>query len=87
MAGGALIGTVTGSQIIGALDGAITPGVSNVDVTINTDGTAFSQVIASDTGANAFEFVKAAVPEPTSMAILGAALAGFGVLRRRRKTT
>ena len=37
--------------------------------------------------ASAFEFVKVGVPEPASMAILGAALAGFGVLRRRRKTT
>jgi hypothetical protein len=69
--------------------GTFTDGVTNAVVQIALTGTSFTTVTASDAAgqASAFEFVKTAVPEPTSMAILGAALAGFGVLRRRRKTT
>ena len=65
---------------IGPISGAplISPGVS-----FPTDSGAF--ILTTVTGNATFTATLTAAPEPTSLALLGAAFAGFGVIRRRKK--
>lgn len=79
---GSMVCMALGPSCTGAPDGSV-----NEEVDI-TGIAAFTSFTASDaTGQlSSFEFVPGTqqVPEPGSLAILGAAIAGFGILRRRK---
>jgi hypothetical protein len=89
--GAALVGSITGADVIGSPNGD--QGV-NGTVYVNVVSTiAFDRVVATSNDHYAFEFDNLAfnpnapvpAPEPITLSLFGAGLAGLGLARRRRK--
>ena len=75
---------VNGQQLIGfRFRDGITDLFGWADVTVGPQSLTISEWAYDDTGAS---IVKGAIPEPSSMALLAAGAAGFGLYRRRRET-
>lgn len=88
--GATLVGQITGVDVLNSPNGD--QGVNGtVYVNINSDSplTSFDRIVASSTQ-YAFEFdnvaysERAQIPEPGTLALLGASLLGLGLLRRRK---
>ena len=84
-----------GVQLIGSVDGTIisspgpTPSITSTGPwsAPQTVQLAYGECCAGPAVLQATLGERAVAPEPTSLAILGAALAGFGVVMRRRRKT
>ena len=79
---------ITGQMVLDLCGANCSDGQTNVWLTI-TGLTAFQSAVFSDAGANSFEFAPAvaAVPEPSTWAMMILGFAGVGFMAYRRKST